>query len=94
MATSIDVAEARAQLFHAALVRGPRPDRIEDLTATLSQFAQWRPSILAAAVADLVADGRITEDPAGNLRVTLAAPKTAPPAPPPTPGIGLPEVRG
>ena len=67
--TSLRVSEVRAQILHTALLEHGNVTRIEDLTEALPRFALWRPSILDAAVAALVADGRITEDSAGRLRV-------------------------
>ncbi|WCB92294.1 hypothetical protein DSM104299_00984 [Baekduia alba] len=77
MITSLSVAEARAQILHAALLKSPAATCVDDLPRALPEFARWRPDILGAAIADLVADGRITESPAGRLRVHVVEEPTS-----------------
>lgn len=61
----------RADILYRALLEQPeRVEYVEDI-AKLSRVAMWLGSVREAAIADLVADGRITEAADGRLCIHL-----------------------
>ena len=67
--TSLSVREVRAQILHDALLADPAAVEHAEDVARLRKFATWAPAVLAAALGDLVAAGRITDDAHGRLQI-------------------------
>ena len=67
--TSLGVREMRARIVLDEIRTHPElVERVEDI-ARIPRLARWRPEIRDAAVADLAADGRLTEAADGRLCV-------------------------
>jgi len=65
----LSVREVRAQIVHGVLLADPAAVEVAEDIARLARLATWSPAILAAAVDDLVAAGRITDDAHGRLQI-------------------------
>lgn len=70
MTTSLSVRDVRARIVLDDLLAHPElVERVEDV-ARLPRLAGWTSRIVEVAVADLVADGNLTEAADGRLCVT------------------------
>jgi hypothetical protein len=65
--TSMSVRDCRAAIVHEALLAHVELVDDIDQIAALSRLKSWTTEILGTAVADLVADGVITETATGRL---------------------------
>jgi len=63
--TSLSVRAARGQIVLAAITDDPRVQTVDDARR---RFPTWHDAIFNAAIDDLVADGRLTQDAHGRLR--------------------------
>lgn len=62
----LTVRAVRADILHRALIAAPDLEVVEDI-ARLARVARWQPLVRDVAVADLVAEGKITEAADGRL---------------------------